>query len=448
MNASLLKRLPLMLLIAVSLLAAFGGSALAAGDPTGEILMAEAEDPAGEALTFVWLTIAAVLVFFMQAGFGLVESGFAQAKNTVNIWSKNYMDLCIGGLAYFFFGYGVMYGTDIAGFIGSDGFLLLGDYYDVSHARDWFFQMVFAATAATIVSGAMSERTRITAYMAYSFILSGIVYPLSGHWVWGGGWLANMGFHDFAGSGVVHMIGGFVGLVGAKMVGPRIGKFNEDGTPNHMPPHNATYIVLGGLILFLGWFGFNAGSTLSGTDLRLSVIAVNTMLAALAGTTVYVYIVLIRTGKISLTGAVNGSLAGLVAITAPCAVVAPWSAMVIGGLAAVVLMFSERFVEYVLKVDDPVGAVSVHGTVGLFGVLMVGVFADGSYGGISGLIAGNAGQFVTQLIGGIVLLAWALVGGGIMFALIKVGIGLRASDEEQIAGLDEYEHGMAAYQLN
>ncbi len=278
--------------------------------------------------------------------------------------------------------------------------------------------------------------------------LSGIVYPLSGHWVWGGGWLANMGFHDFAGSGVVHMMGGFVGLVGAKMVGPRIGKFNEDGTPNHMPPHNATYIVLGGLILFLGWFGFNAGSTLSGTDLRLSMIAVNTMLAALAGTTVYVYIVLIRTGKISLTGAVNGSLAGLVAITAPCAVVAPWAALVIGGLAAVVLMFSERFVEYVLKVDDPVGAVSVHGTVGLFGVLMVGVFADGSYGGISGLIAGNATQFVTQLIGGIVLLVWALVGGGIMFALIKVGMGLRASDEEQIAGLDEHEHGMAAYQLS
>ncbi len=446
MNRAWSKRIFMTLLTAV-LLTSLGTGTAWAGDPTGEALMAAADDPAGEALTFVWLMIAAILVFFMQAGFGLVEAGFAQAKNTVNIWSKNYMDFCIGGLAYFFFGYGIMYGTDIAGFIGSDGFLLLGDYYDVSHARDWFFQMVFAATAATIVSGAMSERTRITAYMAYSFLLSGIVYPLSGHWVWGGGWLANLGFHDFAGSGVVHMMGGFVGLMGAWMVGPRNGKFNADGTPNAMPPHNATYIVLGGLILFVGWFGFNAGSTLSGTDLRLSVIATNTMLAAIAGSTVMVYTSLARTGQVSLTGAVNGSLAGLVAITAPCAVVAPWSAVVIGALAAFVLKWSENFIEKTLKVDDPVGAISVHGTVGLFGVLMVGVFADGTYGGIAGLIAGNVTQIVYQLIGGGVILLWALVGGGVMFGLIKIGIGLRASDEAQETGLDLPEHGMEAYQL-
>ncbi len=446
MNARLRKRILLIFLTSVILTALATGSVWA-GDPTGEELMGAAADPAGEALTFVWMAIAAVLVFFMQAGFGLVESGFAKAKNTVNIWSKNYMDFCIGGLAYFFFGYGIMYGTDIAGFIGSDGFLLLGDYYDVSHARDWFFQMVFAATAATIVSGAMSERTRITAYMAYSFLLSGIVYPLSGHWVWGGGWLASMGFHDFAGSGVVHMVGGFVGLVGAKMVGPRNGKFNADGTVNEMPPHNATYIVLGGLILFVGWFGFNAGSTLSGTDLRLSVIATNTMLAAIAGSTVMVYTSLARTGKVSLTGAVNGSLAGLVAITAPCAVVAPWAAVVIGGLAAFVLKWSEAFIEKTLKIDDPVGAISVHGTVGLFGVLMVGVFADGTYGGVSGLIAGNVAQIGLQAIGGIVILLWSLIGGAVMFGLIKIGIGLRATDEEQESGLDIPEHGMEAYQL-
>lgn len=446
MNATWRKRILLILLTSV-LLSALATGSVWAGDPTGEELMAATDDPTGEALTFVWMAVAAVLVFFMQAGFGLVEAGFAQAKNTVNIWSKNYMDFCIGGLAYFFFGYGIMYGTDIAGIIGSDGFLLLGDYYDVSHARDWFFQMVFAATAATIVSGAMSERTRITAYMAYSFLLSGIVYPLSGHWVWGGGWLANMGFHDFAGSGVVHMVGGFVGLVGAKMVGPRIGKFNADGTPNAMPPHNATYIVLGGLILFVGWFGFNAGSTLSGTDLRLSVIATNTMLAAIAGSTVMVYSSLARTGKVSLTGAVNGSLAGLVAITAPCAVVAPWAAVVIGALAAFVLKWSEGFIERTLKIDDPVGAISVHGTVGLFGVLMVGVFADGTYGGVSGLIAGNVAQLGLQAVGGIVILLWSLVGGAIMFGLIKVGIGLRATDEEQETGLDLPEHGMEAYQL-
>ncbi len=446
MNALCCKRILMILLTSIALAALATGSVWA-GDPTGEALLAEVDDPAGEALTFVWMAVAAVLVFFMQAGFGLVEAGFAQAKNTVNIWAKNYMDFCIGGLAYFFFGYGIMYGTDIAGLIGSDGFLLLGDYYDVSHARDWFFQMVFAATAATIVSGAMSERTRITAYMAYSFLLSGIVYPLSGHWVWGGGWLANLGFHDFAGSGVVHMVGGFIGLVGAKMVGPRNGKFNADGTPNEMPPHNATYIVLGGLILFVGWFGFNAGSTLSGTDLRLSVIATNTMLAAIAGSTVMVYTSLVRTGKVTLTGAVNGSLAGLVAITAPCAVVAPWAAVVIGALAAFVLKWSEGFIEKTLKIDDPVGAISVHGTVGLFGVLMVGVFADGTYGGVSGLIAGNVAQLGLQAVGGIAILLWSLLAGTVMFGLIRVGIGLRASDQEQESGLDVTEHGMEAYQL-
>ena len=270
MNATWMRRRGTAVILLVLMFGLLATGSVFAADPTGADLMAGSDDPNGIALTFVWMIVCGVLVFFMQAGFGLVEAGFAKSKNTVNIWSKNYLDFCIGGLAYFFFGYGIMYGTDIAGIIGSDGFLLLGDYYDVEHARDWFFQMVFAATAATIVSGAMSERTRITAYMAYSFMLSGIVYPLSGHWVWGGGWLAGLGFHDFAGSGVVHMVGGFVGLIGARMVGPRNGKYNKDGTPNEMPPHNATYIVLGGLILFVGWFGFNAGSTLSGTDLRMS----------------------------------------------------------------------------------------------------------------------------------------------------------------------------------
>ncbi len=442
----ILRRGPGALLLALLLGMAVAGPVFAA-DPTGAELMAGSADPNGMALTFVWMIVCGVLVFFMQAGFGLVEAGFAKSKNTVNIWSKNYLDFCIGGLAYFFFGYGLMYGTDIAGLIGSDGFLLLGEYYDVEHARDWFFQMVFAATAATIVSGALSERTRITAYMAYSFLLSGIVYPLSGHWVWGGGWLAGLGFHDFAGSGVVHMVGGFVGLIGARMVGPRNGKYNRDGTPNPMPPHNATYIVLGGLILFVGWFGFNAGSTLSGTDLRMSIIVANTMLAAIAGSTVLAYQSLVRTGKVSLTRAVNGSLAGLVAITAPCGVVAPWAAMVIGGLGGLVLLWSESFIERTLKIDDPVGAVSVHGVVGLFGVLAVGIFADGSYAGVSGLIAGNFTQIGIQALGGVVLMLWALIGGGIMFALIKAGIGLRASDEEQETGLDMPEHGMAAYRF-
>jgi Amt family ammonium transporter len=358
------------------------------------------------------------------------------------------MDFCIGGIAYFVFGYGLMYGTDIAGFIGSDGFLLLGEKYDVTVALSWFYQVVFAATATTIVSGAMAERTKITAYLAYSFLISALVYPISGHWVWGGGWISQLGFHDFAGSGVVHMIGGMVSLVGAKMVGPRIGKYNADGTPNEFKPTNYPFILLGGLILFVGWFGFNPGSTLNGNDLRMSVIAINTFLAGCAGATVVMYSRLASTGKSDAVGAINGSLAGLVAITAGCAVVPPWAALIIGGLAGFVLMWGEKFVERTLKVDDAVGAVTVHGICGFFGLLMVGVFADGTYAGISGLIAGNAGQLVTQLIGAVTLAAWGLVSGFLMFAFIKAIIGLRVSDEEQIEGLDLGEHGTYAYEPN
>ena len=441
MTHALRRRTPVILTVTALLLAVMA-TAVFASDPDGSAtLAADATAP----LTFIWLMICGVLVFFMQAGFALVESGFAKAKNTVNILTKNFMDFSIGGLAYFFFGYGLMYGTDIGGFIGSDGFLLLGEYYDVNHALAWFFQMVFAATAATIVSGAMSERTRITAYLAFSFLISAIIYPISGHWVWGGGWLGNLGFHDFAGSGVVHALGGFVALAGAYLVGPRNGKYNADGSPNEMKPHSVPFIVLGGLILFMGWFGFNAGSTLSGTDLRMSVIAVNTMLAGITGATVVMYAGLVRTGKASVLGAVNGSLAGLVAITAGCAVVPPWAAVVIGGLAGFVLMWAESFVEKTLKVDDPVGAIAVHGFCGIFGVLMVGVFADGTYGDVSGLIAGNFAQLGIQALGAVVLMAWALGTGFAMFALLKSSMGLRASDEEQAEGLDIAEHGLEAY---
>lgn len=425
-----------------ALLLALMATAVFAGDPDGSATLAA--DPSAP-FTFIWLMVCATLVFFMQAGFALVEAGFAQAKNTVNILTKNFMDFCIGGLAYFFFGYGLMYGADIGGFIGSDGFLLLGDYYDVNKALAWFFQMVFAATAATIVSGAMSERTRITAYLAYSFLISAIIYPISGHWIWGGGWLAGLGFHDFAGSGVVHAVGGFVALAGAYMVGPRNGKYNADGTPNEFKPHNVLFIILGVLILFVGWFGFNPGSTLNGTDLRMSVIAVNTFLAGITGATVVLYVGLIRTGKANPLAAANGSLAGLVAITAPCAVVAPWAAVVIGGLAGFVLIWAEKFVERTLKVDDPVGAIAVHGFCGLFGVLMVGVFADGTYAGVSGLIAGNFSQIGIQALGAATILAWSLGTGFAMFALLKSSMGLRASDEEQADGLDMAEHGLEAY---
>ncbi len=439
------KRIVISVLFGLVALMLAAATVLAA-DPNGADTMAAAENPDSEALTFIWLMVTGTLVFFMQAGFAFLEAGFTRSKNIVNVLTKNFMDFCIGGLAYFVFGYAIMYGTDIAGIIGSDGFLLLGDYYDVKVALAWFFQMVFAATAATIVSGAMAERTKITAYLAYSFLISAIIYPISGHWVWGGGWLAQMGFHDFAGSGVVHMIGGTVAFMGAYLVGPRNGRFNKDGTSNEFKATNIPFIVLGGLILFVGWFGFNPGSTLNGSDLRMSVIAVNTFLAGCAGATVVMYSRLIRTGKSDAVGAVNGSLAGLVAITAPCAVVAPWAAVIIGALSGFLLMWGEKFVEHTLKVDDAVGAVTVHGICGFFGLLMVGVFADGTYGDISGLIVGNGGQIVTQLIGAVALAAWGLIMGFLVFSFIKATTGLRVTDEEQTLGLDITEHGVIAYE--
>jgi Amt family ammonium transporter len=292
----------------------------------------------------------------------------------------------------------------------------------------------------------MAERTKITAYLAYSFLISAIIYPISGHWVWGGGWLSQMGFHDFAGSGVVHMVGGLVALAGAKMVGPRLGKYNADGSANEFKPTNVPYIILGGLILYVGWFGFNPGSTLSGTDLRMSVIAVNTFLAGCAGATVVMYSRLASTGKADGVGAVNGALAGLVGITAGAGVVPPWAAVIIGALAGGVLMWGEKFIERTLKIDDPVGAITVHGLCGFFGVVMVGVFADGTYADVSGIIAGNYSQIVTQIIGVLVLAAWALIMGFLMFGLLKATVGLRATDEEQTLGLDATEHGMAAYE--
>ena len=444
MLVTLRRRWPTMLLLALAL-TLFASTVALAGDPNGEATLAEAEDPTAVALTFVWMLVAGFLVFFMQAGFALVETGFTRAKNMVNVLTKNFMDFSIAALALFFFGYAIMYGASMGGFIGTDKFLLLGEFYDVTEARDWLFQMVFAATAATIVSGAMAERTRITAYMAYSFLITAIIYPISGHWVWGGGWLANMGFYDFAGSGVVHMVGGFVGLTGAYLVGPRLGKYNKDGTPNKFPATNAVYIIIGVLILFFGWFGFNSGSTLNGNDLRMSVIAMNTMLAGATAATTVIYVRLIRTGVADGVAAGNGALAGLVAITAPCAFVAPWAAVVIGLLAGLVMLWGEGFVERTLKVDDPVGAITVHGILGFFGLLMVGVFADGTYG-VSGLIAGNVNQLWIQAVGAVAVAAWALIMGFVMFWILKKTVGLRASDEEQTVGLDISEHGMQVYE--
>ncbi len=448
------RRLAAVLLAFTAFLA--GATAVSAqmADPNGAATLAA--DPSA-AVNFVWVLIAGFLVFFMQAGFALVEAGFARAKNTVNILTKNVMDFCIGGLAFWAFGFAVMFGgsriapgTEVGNAIlGYSGFFLSGAAYDVTTAAMWFFQMCFAAAAATIVSGAMAERTKITAYMAYSFIVSAVIYPVFGHWVWGGGWLSTLPFgagaRDFAGSGVVHSLGGLIALTGAMMVGPRTGKYGRDGKPRLIPGHNMTFVALGTMVLFVGWFGFNPGSTLAATDLRISVIAVNTFLAGVAGAVVAMYAILTRTGKADLGMACNGCLAGLVAVTASCAYVAPWAAVVIGGVAGLLMIASVGFVENRLKIDDPVGAISVHGANGLWGLLAVGIFADGTYGGVAGLVAGNGAQIVAQLITMATVIVWALGTGFALFAGIKAAMGLRASATEEREGLDLTEHGVEAY---
>lgn len=428
-----------MIVVLASLFAAIPAFA---GDPTGTETY-QGEDAIVAAIDFIWVLIAAFLVMFMQAGFALLEAGLTRAKNTVNILTKNILDFSIGGLAYWAFGFAFMFGAGNA-FIGLSDFFLAGDAYDVTVARDWLFQMMFVAAAATIVSGAMAERTKVTAYLAYSFIVSAVIYPIYGHWVWGGGWLGELGAADFAGSGVVHAVGGILALVGAWKLGPRIGKYDENGEPQEIPAHNMAYAILGVFILFFGWFGFNAGSTLSGTDLRIAVIAANTALAAIAGGVTAMYIVFIRTGRVDVAVTGNGVLAGLVGITAPCAYVAPWAAVVIGAVGGIVMLWATGFAERTLKVDDPVGAFAVHGAAGIWGVLAVGIFADGTYG-VSGLLVGDTQQIVVQAISVVALLAWTLGTGYVMFTLLDAVIGLRVTEEQELQGLDASEHGLPAY---
>ncbi|MBI4507556.1 MAG: ammonium transporter [Chloroflexi bacterium] len=447
--------------LALALVALSGGLAFAEGpDPTGaEAIKAKPE----LAVNFAWTLVAGFLVFFMQLGFALLGSGLIRSKNTVNYLTKSFLDFCMCALAFWAFGFALMFGGATGGdgsvlssgleagnfLVGFSGFFLTGAAYDVSTVQLWFFQVVFAATAATIVAGMMAERTKITAYLAYSFLVSALIYPIYGHWVWGGGWLSTLPFgagaKDFAGSGVVHAIGGLVGLAGAALVGARIGKYNADGTPNRIPGHNMVYVAAGTLILFFGWFGFNTGSTLAATDLRISVIAVNTFLAGCAGAVAAVYYGLAKTGKADLPLACNGALAGLVGITAPCAYVAPWAAVVIGAIAPFVMLATNWLVERVLRIDDPVGAAGVHAGAGLWGLLAVGIFADGTYGDVAGLIVGQSGQIVAQLISIGTVLVWGLGTGFLLFGLLKATMGLRASREEELAGLDVPEHGTTAY---
>ena len=380
--------------------------------------------------------VAAALVFFMQAGFAFLGAGLIRSKNTINYMTKSFLDFCIASLGFWAFGFALMMGGGAAaGFIGLEGFFLV-DFED-GDLVGWFFQMVFAGTAATIIAGAMAERTKINAYFAYSFLVGAVVYPIYGHWAWSdSGWLTQVGdgLADYAGSAVVHMIGGFLALAGAMVVGPRKG-FAEGA---NLKGHNMPYVVIGTFILFFGWFGFNVNSG------SLGLNAVNTLLAGAAGSVAALYITLLRTGKADIEMACNGALAGLVGITAGCAYVDPWASVVIGAIAGGVMIGGVWLVKNVIKADDPVGAVAVHGISGAWGVLAVGIFAAG-HNDVSGLIAGNAAQLLPQIVGILAAMAWGFGVGFIMFKLIDVTMGLRATDEEEEEGLDEPEHGASAY---
>ena len=404
----------------------------------------------------VWVLVTAFLVFWMQAGFALVEAGLTRAKNTVNILFKNVIDFVFATLAFWGIGYAFMFGADRGGLVGASHFFInpsgAEDVAGLPLLAFWFFQLVFAGTAATIVSGAMAERTRFVAYLVFSFLISAVIYPIAGHWIWGGGWLATLGdlsftggasFRDFAGSTVVHSVGGWLALIGALTLGPRLGRFANDGAPRSIPGHSISLATLGIFILWLGWFGFNPGSQLAATgpnaDL-IALVAVNTNLAAVAGAIATLILIWRITGKPDLAATLNGVLAGLVAITAPCAFVSPLASIIIGAVGGVLVVYGTLLLEK-LKIDDPVGAVPVHLVNGIWGTLAVGLFAADN-----GLFTtGMSGQLLAQITGVLAVGAWCVTTGYLLFSGIQATIGLRVSQEEELKGLDYHEHGADAY---
>ena len=397
----------------------------------------------------VWFLIGASLVFWMQAGFAMVETGFTRAKNAGNILMKNLMDFCIGCVVFILIGFSLLLGEDACGLIGKPGFDIFTSY----ESFDWsnfVFNLVFCATTATIVSGAMAERTKFLSYCVYSGVISALIYPIEAHWIWGGGWLADMGFHDFAGSCAIHMVGGTAALIGAKMVGPRIGKFEKDSKGkvvkvNAFPGHNIVVGALGVFILWFGWYGFN-GAACTSVDQLASVFATTTIAPSIA-TVVCLIFTWVKYGKPDVSMCLNASLAGLVAITAGCDVTDALGAIIIGAVAGLLVCFGVWFLDYKLHIDDPVGAVAVHMMNGIWGTIAVGLFATSKAPGndLDGLFYGGGFDLLgKQLIGFAAVIAWTVVGMIIVFSLIKAIFGLRVTEEEEIEGLDLKEHGLSS----
>lgn len=465
------------------------GCSSAAGDTTGATKvpfpLAEGEDVVSRVLhnevglNLLWLVLGGAMVVFMQAGFALVETGFCRAKHAAHVVMTNFAIFGLGMIGYFVMGFALMFGAASApiigfaeplgtmfgpegwGLFGTSGFFLSSAAYDVSIMGFFLYQVAFMDTVATIPTGSMAERWKFSSFVVWGLFAGALYYPLYGAWVWGGGWLSQLGNNlglghgavDFAGSGVVHAMGGMAALAGAMVLGPRIGKFGPDGKARAIPGHHIPMAMLGTFILLFGWFGFNAASTFAASDLRFAVAATNTALAAGFGATTAMFVMWKMFGKPDPSMSANGMLAGLVAITAPCAFVAPWAAALIGAIAGVVVIYAVLFVENKLKIDDPVGAVAVHGVNGLWGVIALGLFADGTYGegwngvagGVAGLFYGDAGQLGAQLISVATIVVF---GFGVSYAFFKIcdkAMGIRSKPEDEIAGLDLPEMGTLAY---
>jgi Amt family ammonium transporter len=399
-------------------------------------------------LDTLWVLLGAFLVFLMQAGFGMVEAGFIRAKNVCNILMKNFLDYCMASIGFFIFGYAIMFGPGNELF-GGEWWMLQGaeSGADVPLYAFWLFQAAFVGAAATIVAGGMAERMRFPAYLFYSFVISAFIYPIVGHWVWGGGWLADLGFVDFAGSTVVHAVGGWAAFIGAAVLGPRTGKYKPDGTPKFIAGHSIPLASLGVFLLWFGWFGFNAGSALSVGDGQLiALVAANTNLAAAAGAIAATVTVWWKFGKPDLSLTMNGALAGLVSITAPCASVSPGAAIYIGAAGGVIVIFGVLALDRI-RVDDPVGAVPVHGMCGIWGTIAVGLFGRESLGlAQDGVFYGGGFELLgIQTLGTLVVSLFIIVSMGLVFKTIDAVIGLRVSLEEELRGLDIGEHGMESY---